>query len=63
MNLNHKHFNQYEIFFKLFLLEIALQTTVNFGIMNKQSEKVIASRGKLYKVQSNLRLCPCLSKI
>ena len=47
MNLNHKHFNQYEIFFKLFLIEIALQTTVNFGIMNKQSEKVIASHGKL----------------
>lgn len=34
MNLNHKYFNQYEIFFKLFLIEIALQTTVNFGIMN-----------------------------
>ena len=47
MNLNHKYFNQYEIFFKLFLIEIALQTTVNFGIMNAQSEKVIASRGKL----------------
>ena len=47
MNLNHKYFNQYEIFFKLFLIEIALQTTVNFGIMNTQSEKVIASRGKL----------------
>ena len=54
MNLNHKHFNQYEIFFKLFLLEIALQTTVNFGITNKQSEKVIASRGKLnYLSQAN----------
>ena len=54
MNLNHKHFNQHEIFFKLFLLEIALQTTVNFGIMNKQSEKVIASRGKLnYLSQAN----------
>lgn len=54
MNLNHKHFNQYEIFFKLFLLEIALQTTVNFGIMNTQSEKVIASRGKLnYLSQAN----------
>ena len=51
MNLNHKHFNQYEIFFKLFLLEIALQTTVNFGIMNSQSEKVIASRGKLNYLQ------------
>lgn len=47
MNLNHKYFNQYEIFFKLFLIEVALQTTVNFGIMNTQSEKVIASRGKL----------------
>ena len=47
MNLNHRYFNQYEIFFKLFLIEIALQTTVNFGIMNTQSEKVIASRGKL----------------
>ena len=47
MNLNHKYFNQYEIFFKLFLIEIALQTTVKFGIMNTQSEKVIASRGKL----------------
>ncbi len=47
MNLNHKYFNQYEIFFKLFLIKIALQTTVNFGIMNTQSEKVIASRGKL----------------
>ena len=47
MNLNHKYFNQYEIFFKLFLIEIALQATVNFGIMNAQSEKVIASRGKL----------------
>ena len=47
MNLNHIHCKQYEIFFKLFLIEIALQTTVNFGIMNTQSEKVIASRGKL----------------
>ena len=47
MNSNHKYFNQYEIFFKLFLIEVALQTTVNFGIMNTQSEKVIASRGKL----------------
>lgn len=47
MNLNHKYFNQYEIFFKLFLIEIALQTTVNFGIINTQSEKVIASREKL----------------
>lgn len=47
MNLNHIYFKQYEIFFKLFLIEIALQTTVNFGIMNTQSEKVIASRGKL----------------
>ena len=54
MNLNHKYFNQYEIFFKLFLIEIALQTTVNFGIMNTQSEKVIASRGKLnYLSQAN----------
>ena len=51
MNLNHKYFNQYEIFFKLFLIEIALQTTVNFGIMNTQSEKVIASRGKLNYLQ------------
>ena len=25
MNLNHKYFNQYEIFFKLFLIEIALK--------------------------------------
>ena len=46
MNLNHIHCKQYEIFFKLFLIEIALQTTVNFGIMNTQSEKVIASREK-----------------
>lgn len=54
MNLNHKYFNQYEIFFKLFLIKIALQTTVNFGIMNTQSEKVIASRGKLnYLHQAN----------
>lgn len=51
MNLNHKYFNQYEIFFKLFLIKIALQTTVNFGIMNTQSEKVIASRGKLNYLQ------------
>lgn len=47
MNLNHIYCKQYEIFFKLFLIEIALQTTVNFGIMNTQSEKVIASCGKL----------------
>ena len=47
MNSNHIYCKQYEIFFKLFLIEIALQTTVNFGIMNTQSEKVIASRGKL----------------
>ena len=53
MNLNHKYFNQYEIFFKLFLIEIALQTTVNFGIMNTQSEKVIASRGKLNTTEAN----------
>ena len=53
MNLNHKYFNQYEIFFKLFLIEIALQTTVNFGIMNTQSEKVIASRGKLNLIKAN----------
>ena len=53
MNLNHKYFNQYEIFFKLFLIEIALQTTVNFGIMNAQSEKVIASREKLNLYKAN----------
>ena len=53
MNLNHKYFNQYEIFFKLFLIEIALQTTVNFGIMNTQSEKVIASREKLNYLLAN----------
>ena len=54
MNLNHIYCNQYEIFFKLFLIGIALQTTVNFGIMNTQSEKVIASRGKLnYLSQAN----------
>ena len=53
MNLNHKYFNQYEIFFKLFLIEVALQTTVNFGIMNTQSEKVIASRGKLNLIKAN----------
>ena len=47
MNSNHIYCKQYEIFFKLFLIEVALQTTVNFGIMNTQSEKVIASRGKL----------------
>ena len=47
MNLNHIYFKQYEIFFKLFLIKITLQTTVKFGIMNTQSEKVIASRGKL----------------
>ena len=51
MNLNHIYCKQYEIFFKLFLIEIALQTTVNFGIMNTQSEKVIASRGKLNYLQ------------
>ena len=39
MNLNHKYFNQYEIFFKLFLIEIALQTTVNFGIMTRNQKK------------------------
>ena len=54
MNSNHIYCKQYEIFFKLFLIEIALQTTVNFGIMNTQSEKVIASRGKLnYLHQAN----------
>lgn len=53
MNLNHIHCKQYEIFFKLFLIEIALQTTVNFGIMNTQSEKVIASRGKLNYLLAN----------
>ena len=47
MNLNHRYFNQYEIFFNLFLIEIALQTTVNFGIISLQSQKTIASRGKL----------------
>ena len=51
MNLNHIHCKQYEIFFKLFLIEIALQTTAKFGIMNTQSEKVIASRGKLNYLQ------------
>ena len=39
MNLNHKYFNQYEIFFKLFLIEIALQTTVNSGIMTRNQKK------------------------
>lgn len=53
MNLNHIHFKQYEIFFKLFLIEIALQTTVKFGIMNTQSEKVIASREKLNYLLAN----------
>lgn len=53
MNLNHIHCKQYEIFFKLFLIEIALQTTVKFGIMNTQSEKVIASREKLNYLLAN----------
>ena len=53
MNLNHIYCKQYEIFFKLFLIEIALQTTVNFGIMNTQSEKVIASREKLNLYKAN----------
>lgn len=54
MNLNHIYCKQYEIFFKLFLIEIALQTTVNFGIIFSQSEKVIASRDKLnYLSQAN----------
>ena len=53
MNLNHIYCKQYEIFFKLFLIEIALQTTVNFGIMNTQSEKVIASREKLNYLLAN----------
>ena len=35
-----------KIFFKLFLIETALQTTVNFGIMNTQSEKVICQPWK-----------------
>ncbi|OFL96396.1 Ash family protein [Haemophilus sp. HMSC061E01] len=53
MNLNHIYCKQYEIFFKLFLIEIALQTTVKFGIMNTQSEKVIASREKLNYLLAN----------
>ena len=53
MNSNHIYCKQYEIFFKLFLIEIALQTTVNFGIMNTQSEKVIASREKLNYLLAN----------
>lgn len=53
MNLNHIYCKQYEIFFKLFLIEIALQTTVKFGIMDTQSEKVIASREKLNYLLAN----------
>ena len=47
MNSNHIYCKQYEIFFNLFLIEIALQTTVNFGIISLQSQKTIASREKL----------------
>lgn len=54
MNSNHIYCKQYEIFFNLFLIEIALQTTVNFGIISLQSQKTIASRGKLnYLHQAN----------
>ncbi|HHE9433965.1 TPA: host cell division inhibitor Icd-like protein [Haemophilus influenzae] len=42
MNSNHIYCKQYEIFFNLFLIEIALQTTVNFGIISPQSQKTIA---------------------
>ena len=47
MNLIHKYSNQIRNIFNKHLQNPTLQGAVNFGIIFPQSEKVIASRGKL----------------
>ena len=47
MNLIHKYSNQIRNIFNKHLQNPTLQGAVNFGIIFQQSEKVIASRGKL----------------
>ena len=47
MNLIHKYSNQIRNIFNKHLQNPTLQSAVNFGIIFPQSEKVIASRGKL----------------
>ncbi|WP_118813335.1 host cell division inhibitor Icd-like protein [Haemophilus haemolyticus] len=47
MNLIHKYSNQIRNIFNKHLQNPTLQSAVNFGIIFSQSEKVIASRGKL----------------
>jgi len=47
MNLIHKYSNQIRNIFNKHLQNPTLQSVVNFGIIFSQSEKVIASRGKL----------------
>ena len=54
MNLIHKYSNQIRNIFNKHLQNPTLQSAVNFGIIFSQSEKVIASRGKLnYLHQAN----------
>lgn len=54
MNLIHKYSNQIRNIFNKHLQNPTLQGAVNFGIIFPQSEKVIASRGKLnYLHQAN----------
>ena len=54
MNLIHKYSNQIRNIFNKHLQNPTLQSAVKFGIIFSQSEKVIASRGKLnYLSQAN----------
>ena len=54
MNLIHKYSNQIRNIFNKHLQNPTLQSAVKFGIIPSQSEKVIASRGKLnYLHQAN----------
>ena len=49
MNLIHKYYINNEIFYN----SNPLQSAVKFGIISPQSEKVIASRGKLNLIKAN----------
>ena len=51
MNLIHKYSNQIRNIFNKHLQNPTLQSAVSFGIIFSQSEKVIASRGKLNYLQ------------
>lgn len=53
MNLIHKYSNQIRNIFNKHLQNPTLQSAVKFGIIFSQSEKVIASRGKLNLYKAN----------